>query len=144
MKYPEKYQGMDRYEARKRIVADLDALGLLEKIEDHRLMVPRGDRSGAVVEPYLTDQWYVKIGPLAEPAIKAVEDGDIRFVPDNWKNTYFEWMRNIQDWCISVRSGGDTESRPGMMMQATSMSDVTRQKYARKHGLGDDVVLQPG
>ena len=95
------YQGMDRFEARKRIVADLEKQGLLEKIEDHKLMVPRGDRSGAVVEPYLTDQWFVKIAPLAEPAIKAVENGDIRFVPDNWKNTYFEWMRNIQDWCIS-------------------------------------------
>ena len=95
------YQGMDRFEARKCIVADLEKLGLLEKIEDHKLMVPRGDRSGAVVEPYLTDQWFVKIAPLAEPAIKAVENGDIRFVPDNWKNTYFEWMRNIQDWCIS-------------------------------------------
>ncbi|MGB5472946.1 MAG: valine--tRNA ligase [Gammaproteobacteria bacterium] len=95
------YQGLDRFEARKRIVADLQSQGLLEKIDDHRLMVPRGDRSGAVVEPYLTDQWFVKIGPLAEPAIRAVQDGTIRFVPDNWKNTYFEWMRNIQDWCIS-------------------------------------------
>jgi valyl-tRNA synthetase len=95
------YRGMDRFAARKQIVADLKAQGLLEKIEDHRLMVPRGDRSGAIVEPYLTDQWFVKIGPLAEPAIKAVEDGTIRFVPDNWKNTYYEWMRNIQDWCIS-------------------------------------------
>lgn len=98
---PEKYRGMDRYEARKAIVKDLDEAGLLEKIDEHRLMVPRGDRSGAVIEPYLTDQWYVKIAPLAEPAIKAVEDGDIRFVPDNWKNTYFEWMNNIEDWCIS-------------------------------------------
>ncbi|MCG6941433.1 MAG: valine--tRNA ligase [Thiohalocapsa sp.] len=95
------YVGLDRYEARKRIVADLDALGLLAGVKDHKLMVPRGDRSGAVIEPYLTDQWYVKIGPLAEPAIEAVEDGRIRFVPDNWKSTYFEWMRNIQDWCIS-------------------------------------------
>ena len=98
---PKKYQGMDRYVARKEIIKDLELTGLLEKIEDHRLMVPRGDRSGAVIEPYLTDQWYVKIGPLAEPAIKAVQDGDIRFVPDNWKNTYYEWMNNIQDWCIS-------------------------------------------
>ncbi len=95
------YRGLDRFEARKQIVADLQSQGLLEKIEDHKLMVPRGDRSGAVVEPYLTDQWFVKIAPLAEPAIKAVENGTIRFVPDNWKNTYFEWMRNIQDWCIS-------------------------------------------
>jgi len=98
---PGNYAGMDRFEARKHIVADLEARGLLEKIEDHRLMVPRGDRSGSVVEPFLTDQWFVKVGPLAEPAIQAVENGDIRFVPDNWKNTYFEWMRNIQDWCIS-------------------------------------------
>ncbi len=98
---PEKYRGQDRYEARDMIVHDLKALDLIERIDDHKLMVPRGDRSGAVVEPFLTDQWYVKIAPLAEPAIKAVEDGEIRFVPDNWKNTYFEWMRNIQDWCIS-------------------------------------------
>ncbi|MGD8589200.1 MAG: valine--tRNA ligase [Chromatiales bacterium] len=98
---PQQYVGMDRYEARKAIVADLEAAGLLEKIVDHKLMVPRGDRSGAVIEPYLTDQWYVKIEPLAKPAIEAVEQGRIRFIPDNWKNTYFEWMRNIQDWCIS-------------------------------------------
>ncbi|MES9838677.1 MAG: valine--tRNA ligase, partial [Candidatus Thiodiazotropha sp.] len=91
----------DRYDARKQIVADLQEQGLLEKIDDHKLMVPRGDRSGVVIEPYLTDQWYVKIAPLAKPAIEAVESGRIRFVPDNWKNTYYEWMRNIQDWCIS-------------------------------------------
>ncbi|HEY8158016.1 MAG TPA: valine--tRNA ligase [Methylobacter sp.] len=98
---PGKYQGLDRFEARKQIVADLDAAGLLEKIADHKLMVPRGDRTNSVIEPFLTDQWYVKVAPLAEPAIAAVENGDIKFVPDNWKNTYFEWMRNIQDWCIS-------------------------------------------
>jgi valyl-tRNA synthetase len=98
---PQKYCGLDRYEARKVMVADLEALGLLEKIADHKLMVPRGDRTNSVIEPLLTDQWYVKVGPLAEPAIAAVENGDIKFVPDNWKNTYFDWMRNIQDWCIS-------------------------------------------
>ncbi len=98
---PAKYCGLDRFEARKKIVADLDAAGLLEKIVDHKLMVPRGDRTNSVIEPLLTDQWYVKVAPLAEPAIAAVENGDIKFVPDNWKNTYFEWMRNIQDWCIS-------------------------------------------
>jgi valyl-tRNA synthetase len=98
---PAKYCGLDRFEARKQIVADLDAAGLLEKIADHKLMVPRGDRTNSVIEPFLTDQWYVKVAPLAEPAIAAVENGDIKFVPDNWKNTYFEWMRNIQDWCIS-------------------------------------------
>ncbi len=98
---PEAYRGLDRFEARKRIVADMEAAGLLEKIEDHKLMVPRGDRSGAVIEPYLTDQWYVAIESLAKPAIEAVEKGEIEFVPKNWENTYFEWMRNIQDWCIS-------------------------------------------
>ena len=98
---PSAYIGLERYEARRRIVADLEARGLLEKIVDHRLTVPRGDRSGAVIEPFLTDQWYVKVAPLAKPAIEAVETGRIRFVPDNWKNTYYEWMRNIQDWCIS-------------------------------------------
>ncbi|MBI3344016.1 MAG: valine--tRNA ligase [Gammaproteobacteria bacterium] len=96
-----KYNFLDRYEARKQVVADLEALDLIAEIKPHKLMVPRGDRTHAVIEPYLTDQWYVKVAPLAEPAIKAVEDGRIRFVPENWSKTYFEWMRNIQDWCIS-------------------------------------------
>lgn len=98
---PELYRGLDRFDARKKVVADLEALGLVEKIEPHKLKVPRGDRSGVVIEPYLTHQWYVAIQSLADPAIKAVEDGDIEFVPKNWENTYFAWMRNIQDWCIS-------------------------------------------
>ena len=98
---PAAYRGLDRFAARERVVADMDALGLLERTEEHRMVVPRGDRSGAVLEPYLTDQWYVKVAPLAEPAIAAVEDGRVRFVPENWSKTYFEWMRNIQDWCIS-------------------------------------------
>jgi len=98
---PAAYRGLDRFEARKKVVDDLDALGLLEKIDDHTLMVPRGDRSGVVIEPYLTDQWFVKIAPLAEPAIKAVENGDIQFVPKQYENMYFSWMRDIQDWCIS-------------------------------------------
>ncbi|MDO6421964.1 valine--tRNA ligase [Saccharophagus degradans] len=98
---PEKYRGMDRFDARKQIVADLDALGLLEKIVDHTLKVPRGDRSGVVIEPYLTNQWYVKTQPLADEAIKAVEEGDINFVPKQYENMYFSWMRDIQDWCIS-------------------------------------------
>ncbi|MDH3768746.1 MAG: valine--tRNA ligase, partial [Gammaproteobacteria bacterium] len=98
---PEPYRGLRRFEARKRIVEDFEKLGLLEKTEAHKLKVPRGDRSGEVVEPLLTDQWYVRVGPLAEPAIAAVENGDIRFVPENWSRTYFDWMHNIQDWCIS-------------------------------------------
>ncbi len=98
---PERWRGLDRFEARRRVVAELEAAGLIEKIEKHRLVVPRGDRSGAVLEPYLTDQWYVKIAPLAAPAIAAVESGRTRFVPENWSRTYFEWMRNIKDWCVS-------------------------------------------
>ncbi|PKM44414.1 MAG: valine--tRNA ligase [Gammaproteobacteria bacterium HGW-Gammaproteobacteria-1] len=98
---PEQYRGLDRYEARDQIVRDLKEMELVEKIDDHKLMVPRGDRSHSVIEPLLTDQWYVKVAPLAEEAIKVVEDGRIRFVPDNWKNTYFDWMHKIEDWCIS-------------------------------------------
>ncbi|WP_150465681.1 valine--tRNA ligase [Francisella sp. SYW-2] len=98
---PSKYQGLDRFEARKQIVADMDALGLLDKIEPHALKVPTGDRTGEILEPYLTKQWFVKADVLAKPAIEAVEKGDVRFVPDNWKNTYFAWMRDIQDWCVS-------------------------------------------
>ena len=98
---PLRYRDLDRFEVRKRVVADLQAQGLLEKTEAHRLKVPRGDRSHAVIEPFLTDQWFVKTAPLAAPAIEAVEDGRIRFVPENWSKTYFEWMRNIEDWCVS-------------------------------------------
>lgn len=98
---PDDFHGLDRFEARKLVIEELGTLGLLGKTDDHKLMVPRGDRSGSVIEPFLTDQWYVKVEALAKPAIEAVEKGDIKFVPDNWKNTYFEWMRNIEDWCIS-------------------------------------------
>jgi valyl-tRNA synthetase len=98
---PEPYQGLSREAAREKIVEDFVALDLLEKIEDYQRNVPRGDRSGAIIEPYLTNQWYVNIKPLADPAIKAVESGKIRFVPENWSKTYFDWMYNIQDWCIS-------------------------------------------
>ncbi len=98
---PEAYAGLERFEARKKIVEELDSLGVLEKIEPHTLKTPRGDRSGVVIEPWLTDQWYVKTEPLAKDAIKAVEDGDIQFVPRQYENMYFSWMRDIQDWCIS-------------------------------------------
>jgi valyl-tRNA synthetase len=98
---PAAYRGLDRTVARTRILADLDRLGLVERVEPHKLTVPRGDRSNAVLEPLLTDQWFVDIKPLAEPAIRAVEAGHIRFVPENWSAVYFEWMRKIKDWCIS-------------------------------------------
>lgn len=98
---PEAYQGLDRFEARKKIVADLEALGLLEKIEPKVISAPFGDRSNVLIEPWLTDQWYVDAETLAKPAIKAVEEGRTKIVPKTWEKTYFEWMRNIQPWCIS-------------------------------------------
>jgi valyl-tRNA synthetase len=98
---PERFRGLDRFAARERVLAELEAAGLIDKVEPHRLVVPRGDRSGAILEPYLTDQWYVRIAPLAAPALAAVEQGRTRFVPESWARTYFEWMRNIKDWCVS-------------------------------------------
>ncbi|HGS5203665.1 TPA: valine--tRNA ligase [Vibrio cholerae] len=98
---PAKYQGMERFAARKAIVAEFEQLGLLQEIKDHDLTVPYGDRGGVVIEPMLTDQWYVRAGILAKPAVEAVENGDIQFVPKQYENMYFSWMRDIQDWCIS-------------------------------------------
>ena len=98
---PLAYVGMERFDARKEIISNLDSLGLLEKIDAHIIKIPRGDRSGVIIEPYLTDQWYVKTSPLAKKAVAAVENGDIKFVPKQYENMYFSWMRDIQDWCIS-------------------------------------------
>jgi len=139
---PSKYRDLDRFEARKQVVADLDALGLLVKIEPHTLKVPRGDRTNTVIEPLLTDQWYVKVGPLAKPAIEAVEDGRIKFVPENWNKTYFEWMNNIEDWCISrqiwwghrIPAWYDTDGKEYVGYS----EDHIRQKYH----LSPDVVLK--
>jgi valyl-tRNA synthetase len=139
---PKQYRGMDRFDARKAIVAEFENLGLLEKIEDYVVKIPRGDRSHAVVEPYLTDQWYVKIEPLAKPAIEAVESGRIKFVPENWSKTYFDWMYNIQDWCISrqlwwghrIPAWYDTN---GNIYVGHSEEDVRE-----KHDLGDIPLRQ--
>jgi valyl-tRNA synthetase len=98
---PRAYRGLDRFVAREKIIADLDAIGLIERIEPHKLTVPRGDRSNAILEPLLTDQWFVDIKPLAAPAIRAVESGEVRFVPETWTGVYYEWMHKIRDWCIS-------------------------------------------
>ena len=98
---PAPYRGLDRFVARERVLADLEAGGFLVRITGHTSMIPRGDRSGVVVEPMLTDQWYVSAKTLAKPAIEVVEQGRVKFVPESWSKTYFEWMRNIQDWCIS-------------------------------------------
>jgi valyl-tRNA synthetase len=147
---PAAYRGLDRFEARKRVVADLDAAGLLVKTDPHTLPVPRGDRSGAVLEPWLTDQWYVRIAPLAEPAIRAVEDGRIRFVPDNWSKTYFQWMRNIQDWCISrqlwwghrIPAWYDADGNVFVARSAADALEQARRRHGREVTLSqDDDVL---
>jgi valyl-tRNA synthetase len=98
---PLPYRGLDRFAAREKILADMDAIGLIERIEPHQLTVPRGDRSNAILEPLLTDQWFVEIKPLAAPAIRAVEEGHVRFVPETWTGVYYDWMHKIRDWCIS-------------------------------------------
>ncbi|MCZ6501454.1 MAG: valine--tRNA ligase [Gammaproteobacteria bacterium] len=138
---PEKYQGMDRFDAREAVAADLEALGLVEKVEDHRMAVPRGERSGVVVEPFLSDQWFVNIKPLAEPAIKAVEDGDIEFIPKQAENIYFAWMRDIKDWCISRQQWWGHRipawyDDDGNIYVARSEKEV-REKY----DLADDLAL---
>ncbi len=138
---PAPYIGLDRFEARKRIVADLEALGLLAGVRDHRLMVPRGDRSGTVIEPYLTDQWFLRIGPLAAPAIAAVETGRIRFVPDNWKSTYFEWMRNIQDWCISRQIWWGHRIPAWYDLEGNVYVGRSEQEVRNRHGLAADFAL---
>ncbi len=110
---PEKYRGLDRFEARKRIVADMEELGLLDKIEPHLHTVPHGDRSGVPIEPWLSEQWYCDAKTLAEPALKAVEEGRTKFVPEQWTNTYYAWMRNIEPWCISRQLWWATRFRHG-------------------------------
>ena len=139
---PEAYRGLDRFEARRRVVADLESLDLVERIDDHRLMVPHGDRSGAVIEPWLTDQWYVRTAPLAEPAIRAVEDGRIRFVPENWNKTYFEWMRNIQDWCISRQLWWGHRIPAWYDDQGCVYVGRSEAEVREQHGLGADVALR--
>ena len=98
---PAKYRGLDRFEARKRVVEDIEAIGLLDRIEDKKIQQPFGDRSNVVIEPMLTDQWYVNAGELAKSAIAAVESGKTKFVPESWTKTYYQWMRNIEPWCVS-------------------------------------------
>ncbi len=138
---PTKYRGMDRYEARKAVVVDLEALGFLDKIEDHKMAVPRGERSGVVVEPFLSDQWFVKVESLAGPAIKAVEDGEIEFIPKQAENIYFAWMRDIQDWCISRQQWWGHRipawyDNDGNIYVARNESEVRE-----KHKLADDLEL---
>ncbi|MGC1457878.1 MAG: valine--tRNA ligase [Steroidobacteraceae bacterium] len=138
---PTRFVGLDRYEARQRIVAELTAAGLVARIDKHRHIVPRGEKSGAVLEPYLTDQWYVKVEPLAEQAVAAVRDGRTRFVPENWSRTYYEWMKNIHDWCISRQLWWG--HRIPAWYDASGNVYVGRDEAdARaRHGLGSQVAL---
>ena len=139
---PEQYQGLDRYAARKQIVTDLDAAGLLERIDDHKLVVPRGDRSGAVVEPFLTDQWFVRAEPLAKPAIEAVDSGRIRFIPENWDKTYYEWMNNIQDWCISRQLWWGHRIPAWYDDDANVYVGHSETEVREQHNLGPDISLR--
>ena len=139
---PERYRGMDRFAARKLVVTDLERAGLVDKIEAHKMKVPRGDRSGVVIEPFLTRQWYVAIDALAKPAIKAVEDGEIEFVPRNWENTYFAWMRNIQDWCISRQLWWGHRIPAWYDEQDNVYVGAGEAEVRREHGLPDDLVLR--
>ncbi|OOF65843.1 valine--tRNA ligase [Rodentibacter sp. Ppn85] len=139
---PERYCGLDRFDARKQIIADLEAEGYLEKIEPHELKRPYGDRSGVVIEPYLTDQWYVSVKPLAEVATKAVEDGEIQFVPKQYENLYFSWMRDIQDWCIS-RQLWWGHRIPAWYDEAGNIYVARSEEEARqKHNLPADLALK--
>jgi valyl-tRNA synthetase len=138
---PEFYRGMDRFDARERIVADLDQLGLLDKVEDHTLKVPRGDRTGVVIEPYLTLQWYVDARTLAAPAIEAVESGAIEFVPKQWENTYFAWMRDIQDWCISRQLWWGHRIPAWYNADGDVFVGESEAAVRREHEIPEDVVL---
>jgi valyl-tRNA synthetase len=138
---PEAYAGLDRFEARKRIVADMEAAGLLEQIETVSNTLPYGDRSGDVIEPLLTDQWFVAVESLAKPAIEAVEKGDIQFVPKNYENMYFAWMRDLQDWCIS-RQLWWGHRIPAWYDEAGNVYVARSEAEAREeNGLAADVVL---
>ncbi len=139
---PAIYQGMDRFVARKQIVEDMESAGLLEKIDDHALKVPKGDRSGVVVEPFLTDQWYVRVAPLAAPAIKAVENGDIQFVPKQYENMYFAWMRDIQDWCISRQLWWGHRIPAWYDDQGNIYVGRDEAEVRQKHQLADSIVLR--
>jgi len=138
---PAKYAGLDRFEARKQIVADMDALGLLVQVESVNNTLPYGDRSGDVIEPLLTDQWFVAVESLAKPAIEAVENGDIQFVPKNYENMYFAWMRDLQDWCISRQLWWGHRIPAWYDADGNVYVARSEEEARKKHGLGADVAL---
>ncbi len=139
---PEKYRGMERFAARREIVADFDALGLLESIEENDMTVPYGDRGGVVIEPLLTNQWYVDAKKLAGPAIQAVEDGRIKFVPQQYENMYFSWMRNIQDWCISRQLWWGHRIPAWYDKTGKAYVGRSEQEVREKYNLGDTQLHQ--
>ena len=139
---PEKYQGMERFAARREIIADFEALGLLESIEENDMTVPYGDRGGVVIEPMLTNQWYVDAKKLAGPAIEAVEDGRINFVPKQYENMYFSWMRNIQDWCISRQLWWGHRIPAWYDQAGKAYVGSSEASVREKHNLGDIKLRQ--
>jgi len=139
---PKEYQGLERFAARKKIVADLEQLNLIDKIEPHILKVPRGDRSGTIVEPYLTDQWFMKMQPLAEPAIEVVKTGEIKFHPENWSKTYFQWLEKIEDWCISRQLWWGYRIPAWYDDQNNLYVAETEQQVREKYKLSSDIKLQ--
>jgi valyl-tRNA synthetase len=142
---PDRYQGMDRFEARKRIVADLEEQGLLVEVKKHKLMVPRGDRTGVVIEPMLTDQWFVDMKDIAARSLQVVQDGDVSFVPEQWINTYNAWLANIQDWCISRQLWWGHQipawyDEDGNVYVARSEQDALQQSGGKPVKRDDDVL----
>ncbi|MCH4995240.1 valine--tRNA ligase [Pectobacterium carotovorum] len=138
---PEAFQGLERFAARKALVAAFDELGLLEEIKPHDLTVPYGDRGGVVIEPMLTDQWYVRAAVLAKPAVEAVEDGRIQFVPKQYENMYFSWMRDIQDWCISRQLWWGHRIPAWYDANGNVYVGRTEAEVRSENNLADDVVL---
>ncbi|WP_062269820.1 valine--tRNA ligase [Endozoicomonas arenosclerae] len=139
---PEKYQGLERFAARKQIVADFDEAGLLEEIKDHELTVPYGDRSGVVIEPMLTDQWFVRAAPLAQPAVEAVEDGRMQFVPKQYENMFFAWMRDIQDWCISRQLWWGHRIPAWYDNEGNTFVGRNEEEVRQEYNIADDVELK--
>ncbi|GAB4393861.1 MAG: valine--tRNA ligase [Gammaproteobacteria bacterium] len=139
---PSVYRGLDRFTAREKIITDMTALGLLIKIDDHLLKVPRGDRSGTIIEPYLTNQWFVRTKPLAHQAIEVVKQGKIEFVPANWQKTYFQWMENIEDWCISRQLWWGHRIPAWYDQHQNIYVGYNEAEIRQKHQLTDDIVLQ--
>ncbi len=138
---PSEYGGLDRFEARRKIVKDLEELGLMHEIEDYLLTIPRGDRSGAILEPLITNQWFLKMEPLAKPAIEVVKNGELKFVPENWSKTYFEWLENIQDWCISRQLWWGHRIPAWYDNEGNVFVGENESEIRKKHNLDGSIVL---